>query len=107
MGSVTFFDQINYEGNWRSYEIGDRADSQILLYNDTITPLQIRSIKNKTDKTYIVVLYYKNGENAFGGSYINIDSDFSDLNYIYRFSKVNLFFNGVILQKKIPNSRYL
>ena len=85
MGSVTFHDKIDYTGNSRTYNITDTSYDQILIYNDKLTSITLRSIRNFTDNNYIVVLYYKNSDNAFGRSYINITSDLRDITYVKSF----------------------
>jgi hypothetical protein len=111
MGSVTFYEGIDYTGNSRTYNIEDTSFYNILLYEDANTPIKIRSIKNNTDNKYYISLYYKNGENAFGGSYINIISNLEDLNDVmnakdlFEFGERDPLFYGIVLHKKFPHAQ--
>lgn len=109
MGSVTFYEDTDLTGNGSTFEIGDRTDYQILLYNDPTKPIVIRSIENTTN--YFVILYYKNGDNAFGGKYINIKGNLRDINlvqhtsYVFWSQEVSPEFNGIVLQKILPDTQ--
>ena len=103
MGIVTFFEDIDYNGNSRTIDIGDRSAYQILLYKNTETPITIRSIQNHTN--YIITLYYKKDSNAFG-DYIYIDKDISDIqqvqhpSYYFWTKEVSPLFSGIVLERK-------
>ena len=111
MGSVTFYEDTDLTGNGSTFEIGDRTDYQILLYNDPTKPIVIRSIENTTN--YFVILYYKNGDNAFGGKYINIKGNLRDINlvqhtyYTFWSQEVSPEFNGIVLNKILPDTQFL
>ena len=58
MGSVTFWEGIDYTGNSKTIRIKDKTHSKILLYENAVEPIVIRSIKNYTNNEYIVALFY-------------------------------------------------
>lgn len=112
MGSVTFWEGIDYTGNSKTIRIKDTTHSKILLYENAVEPIVIRSIKNYTNNKYIVALYYKYGSDAFGGPVLYIESDLSDINkanayFFFLFYDVDPSFNGVILLRKTLNKNII
>ena len=111
MGSVTFYEDTGLTGNGITFEIGYITDYQILLYNNTETPITIRSIENNTN--YFITLYYKKDDNAFGGKYIYIKESLNDIQQVrYRGSsilpwsiEISPEFNGIVLQQIVPDSQ--
>ena len=116
MGSVTFYEDTGLTGNGITFEIGYITDYQILLYNNTETPITIRSIENNTN--YFITLYYKKDDNAFGGNYIYIKESLNDIQQVqyrwttilpidYAWSKKEISpeFNGIVLQQIVPDSQ--
>ena len=110
MGSVTFYERTGYTGTRRTYNLYDDTVDQILLYKNPTKPIVIRSIINKTN--YFITLYYKKDSNAFGGNYIYIKENLSDIREVknedlFGWSKgVSPEFNGIVLQKLLPDRRY-
>ena len=103
MGSVTFYEDTAFDGNSTTYIIKDKTYSKILLYEDAVKPIVIRSIKNYTNNEYIVALYYKYWHNAFGRLKLYIESDLNNINEATPFMdnfNVNPSFNGVMLLRK-------
>jgi len=110
MESVTFYQRAGFKGNSRTYDFEYTSDYQILLYNNPTKEITIRSISNNMN--YFITLYYKKDENAFGGTYINIKEDLNDINLIqhtyYTFwsQEVSPEFNGIVLQKILPQQTW-
>ena len=116
MKSVTFYEDIDYNGNSRTYDIGVANDYQILLYEDANTPLEIRSIKNNTSD-YFIVLNYRNNNNPFGGNFFYINDNLWNIQlvryihytggYQVAFQEISPYFYGIMLQKILPQKTYV
>ena len=110
MGEVTFFEKVGHRGKRRTYDIDNEDFYQILLYENAEEPILIRSIINKTN--YFISLYYKKDSNAFGGSYIYIKQHLNDIRKVTnedlfgRSKGVSPEFNGIVLQKLLPDRIY-
>ena len=110
MGEVTFFEKAGFKGKRRTCNIDNEDFYQILLYENAEEPILIRSIQNNTN--YFVTLYYKKDSDAFGGNYIYIKENLSDIRKVknddlFGWSKgVSPEFNGIVLQKLLPDRIY-
>ena len=110
MGEVTLFEKVGHSGKRRTYDIDNEDFYQILLYENAEKPILIRSIINKTN--YFITLYYKKDSNAFGGSYIYIKQHLNDIRKVTnedlfgRSKGVSPEFNGIVLQKLLPDRIY-
>ena len=105
MGFVTFYENADYNTNTagyeRTYEIQIEDPLEIVLLNSIINPVPVRSIKNTT--SYFITLYYKRNDLDAFGNYIYIDKS-SDIPNV---TTENLFspgFNGIVLQKELPDT---
>ena len=110
MGEVTFFEKVGFKGKRRTCDIDNEDFYHIILYENAEEPILIHSIRNETN--YLVTLYYKKDSNAFGGNYIYIKENLSDIREVknedlFGWSKgVSPEFNGIVLQKLLPDRRY-
>ena len=103
MSIVQFYENVGYKGNGRMYTITDESTDVIILYENANDTISISSITNNTN--YYVILYYKQGNKPFGGAYVNITSNLSNIydldTSMFRSSNIVVpFFNGVLLKKK-------
>ena len=110
MAYVTFYEKFDYKGKRRTCNIDNEDFYHILVYENAKEPILIRSIVNKTN--FFITLYYKKDSNAFGGNYIYIKENLSDIREVknedlFGWSKgVSPEFNGIVLQKLLPDRRY-
>ena len=110
MAYVTFYEKFGYKGKRRTCNIDNEDFYHILVYENAKEPILIRSIINNTN--FFITLYYKKDSNAFGGNYIYIKENLSDIREVknedlFGWSKgVSPEFNGIVLQKLLPDRRY-
>ena len=110
MAYVTFYEKFDYKGKRRTCNIDNEDFYHILVYENAKEPILIRSIINNTN--FFITLYYKKDSNAFGGNYIYIKENLSDIREVknedlFGWSKgVSPEFNGIVLQKLLPDRRY-